>query len=133
MPLPEQLEQLIYFKFLKIAIILKSLYTSSSCVYGNGSNSVMKEDDYLVRNSLRYSIMLVSYMQRFITTILTVSVSLRVFNTYGPNEVSSGNVTSKFIDAALKNNPLHITGTGNEERDYTFVSDTADLLIKCTG
>jgi len=114
----------------------KLIYASSSCVYGNGANPTMHENDKLRPVETPYAI------QKYVGELYTEfynnyfdcpSVSVRIFNTYGPHEVSSENrnVTSKFIEAALKDAPLYITGNGEERRDYTYVFDTVDLLVKC--
>ena len=54
------------------------------------------------------------------------------FNTFGPGELPGEyrNVIPNFIAKALRNEPLIITGTGDETRDFTFVDNTVDLLIK---
>ena len=52
----------------------------------------------------------------------------RYFNVYGPGEVPGRyrNVISNFIYWALQHQPLPITGTGEETRDFTFVEDIVE-------
>ena len=122
------------FNVLEHARTLKKVvYTSSSCVYGN-SSSVMKETDGLHPHETPYAIhkYLGELYSGYYSSYKNVpSVSIRVFNTYGPYEVfgPNRNVTSRFVENALLDRDITITGTGEETRDYTFVSDTADLLI----
>jgi UDP-glucose 4-epimerase len=111
----------------------KLVYTSSSCVYGNGSNPVMNEEDKLYPVETPYAIQkyVGELYSKFYSDYFKLPIiSLRIFNTYGPFEVAgeNRNVTAKFLDAALSGGDINITGTGNEQRDYTFVGDTAELL-----
>ncbi|MFQ5534594.1 MAG: NAD-dependent epimerase/dehydratase family protein [Sphingomonadales bacterium] len=61
------------------------------------------------------------------------SVRCRFFNSFGPGEVPGKyrNVIPNFIWLALNNEPLTITGTGNETRDFIYVDDMVDGLIRC--
>jgi len=56
----------------------------------------------------------------------------RFFNSYGPGEVPGQyrNVIPNFIYWALKGQKLPITGTGEETRDFTFVEDIVDGLLR---
>src|SRR5438128_9250758 len=58
-------------------------------------------------------------------------VRCRFFNSYGPGEVPGQyrNVIPNFIWSALNNEPLVITGTGDETRDFIFVDDLVQGLI----
>jgi UDP-glucose 4-epimerase len=59
------------------------------------------------------------------------TVRCRFFNSFGPGEVPGQyrNVIPNFIWAALNNEPLVITGTGDETRDFIFVDDLVDGLM----
>ncbi|MEM8981972.1 MAG: NAD-dependent epimerase/dehydratase family protein [Pseudomonadota bacterium] len=61
------------------------------------------------------------------------SVRCRFFNCYGPGEVPGQyrNVIPNFIWLAMNNRPLTITGTGEETRDFIYVDDLVDGLIRC--
>lgn len=56
----------------------------------------------------------------------------RFFNSYGPGEVPGQyrNVIPNFIYWALKGQKLPITGTGEETRDFTYVEDIIDGLLR---
>lgn len=61
---------------------------------------------------------------------------VRPFNNYGPRshfEGDSGEVIPKFILRAMAGRPLHIHGDGRQTRDFMFVRDTADWLVKMAG
>jgi len=56
----------------------------------------------------------------------------RYFNVYGPGEVPGKyrNVIPNFIWWAMNKQPLPITGTGEETRDFTFVDDIVDGTLR---
>ena len=56
----------------------------------------------------------------------------RAFNVYGPGEVPGKyrNVIPNFIWWAMHGQPLPITGTGEETRDFAFVEDVVDGTLR---
>jgi nucleoside-diphosphate-sugar epimerase len=60
------------------------------------------------------------------------TVRIRFFNVYGPREIPGRyrNVITNFIYYALHNRPLPITGTGEETRDYIYVEDVVDGIMR---
>lgn len=60
------------------------------------------------------------------------TVKARFFNSFGPGEVPGQyrNVIPNFIYWAKKGLSLRITGTGEETRDFTFVGDIVDGLLR---
>jgi nucleoside-diphosphate-sugar epimerase len=61
------------------------------------------------------------------------TVRCRFFNSYGPGEVPGPyrNVIPNFIWNAMHDAPLTVTGTGDETRDFIFVDDLVDGLVRC--
>jgi len=60
-------------------------------------------------------------------------VSLRLFNVYGPRSRTSGTygaVFGVFLAQKLAEKPLTVVGDGTQTRDFTFVTDVADALVK---
>jgi UDP-glucose 4-epimerase len=59
-------------------------------------------------------------------------VKTRFFNSYGPGEVPGQyrNVIPNFMFWAMKGQPLPITGSGKMTRDFTYVSDIVDALLR---
>jgi nucleoside-diphosphate-sugar epimerase len=59
-------------------------------------------------------------------------VKARFFNSYGPGEIPGQyrNVIPNFIYWAMKGKPLPITGNGEATRDFTFVGDIVDGLMR---
>ena len=62
------------------------------------------------------------------------ATSLRLFNVYGPRARTSGNYGAVFgVFLAQKNckkNHFTIVGDGKQTRDFTFVSDVIDAMVK---
>ncbi len=113
--------------------IKKLIYASSSCVYGH--NPQMKEDSYLYPTETPYAINKLCaemYVKYFSDMFNLPCLSIRIFNTFGPYELPGHyrNVIPNFIKLALRGEPITITGTGKETRDFTYVDDTSDLMIK---
>jgi UDP-glucose 4-epimerase len=60
------------------------------------------------------------------------SVSLRLFNVYGPRSRTSGTygaVFGVFLAQKLNGRPFTVVGDGTQSRDFTFVSDVADAFV----
>jgi len=60
------------------------------------------------------------------------TVSLRLFNVYGPRSRTSGTygaVFGVFLAQKLNGQPYTVVGDGTQSRDFTFVSDVADAFV----
>lgn len=111
----------------------KFVYASSSCVYGTASH--MNEETFIYPSETPYSINKYTaelYTQYYAHLFHVPTVSIRIFNTYGPYELAGKyrNVIPNFIEKALNGEDLTITGTGKESRDFTFVEDLVDLMLR---
>ena len=119
--------------------VKRFVYTSSSCVYGNADGeSPLSESikDYSL--DTRYAVTKLlgeQYVQFFHDHLALPTVVLRLFNSYGPGEYPGKyrNVIPNFFYRTLTNKVLTITGTGDETRDFTFVSDTVAALLLAMG
>lgn len=112
--------------------VRKVLYASSSCVYGN--KELMREDDVDFHPDTPYAItkLLGERYCRFWATFHGLdTVIVRLFNSYGPHEFPGRyrNVIPNFLQLAMENKPLPITGTGQETRDFNFVGDTVAGML----
>jgi len=61
------------------------------------------------------------------------ATSLRFFNVYGPRARTSGTygaVFGVFLAQKLANKPYTVVGDGKQTRDFTYVTDVVDALIK---
>ncbi len=60
------------------------------------------------------------------------SLSLRLFNVYGPRARTTGTygaVFGVFLTQKLNNKPLTVVGDGTQTRDFTFVKDVARAFV----
>ncbi len=111
----------------------KIIYCSSSCVYGD--QAVMQETDPVRPFETPYAInkFVGELYCKYYSELYSIpSAILRIFNSFGPGESPGNyrNVIPNFIDKALKNEDIVITGTGEETRDYCYVDNTVYLLKK---
>jgi UDP-glucose 4-epimerase len=61
------------------------------------------------------------------------AVSLRLFNVYGPRSRTSGTygaVFGVFLAQKLAGAPFTVVGDGRQTRDFTFVSDVVEALVR---
>ncbi len=60
-------------------------------------------------------------------------VSLRLFNVYGPRSRASGTygaVFGVFMAQKLAGKPFTVVGDGTQTRDFTYVTDVADVFVR---
>ena len=75
----------------------------------------------------RYAEALTSAYRREYRTDTAIA---RIFNTYGPGmRAHDGRMIPAFVDQALKNEPITVTGTGEQTRSICYVEDTARGLL----
>jgi len=114
----------------------KFIFASSGCsVYGSQAPLPLKEGFVSLHLDTPYQItkLLGELYCNFFYNYYDLPVVIgRFFNVYGPGEVPGRyrNVIPNFIYWALHNQPLPITGTGEETRDFTFVEDIVDGTLR---
>ena len=110
--------------------VRRVVMASSSATYGD-TKSMSDERSVPDRYSNLYPItkILDEHLGRFYSTRGEVEcISLRYFNTYGPEENSKGMYSSqisKFLEYALSGEPIIIYGDGTQRRDFIYVKDNA--------
>jgi len=114
----------------------KFIFASSGCsVYGSQAPLPLKEDFISLHLDTPYQItkllgeLYCNFYHNYYGLPLAIA---RYFNVYGPGEVPGKyrNVIPNFIWWALHQQPLPITGTGEETRDFTFVDDIVDGTLR---
>jgi UDP-glucose 4-epimerase len=116
----------------------KVLIASTSEVYGKNEQVPFHEDDDTLWGSTRFSrwsyacskaideFLAFAYHDQFGLDVIIA----RIFNTIGPRQVGQyGMVVPRFIQWALKDEPVLIYGDGQQSRCFGFVGDVADGLI----
>ena len=112
------------------------VYASSGCsIYGSHAPLPLREEFMSMHLSSPYQItkMLGELYCNFFSNHYSLKVvKPRFFNSYGPGEVPGQyrNVIPNFIYWAMKGQSLPITGTGEETRDFTYVGDIVDGLLR---
>ena len=115
------------------------LTTSTSEIYGkNTSDRLGEEDDRILGSPLKSRW---SYSEaKAIDEILAYtywrqkglrSVIVRLFNTVGPRQTGHyGMVIPRFVNQALRDEPLTVYGDGSQQRCFCYVGDIVDALVK---
>ncbi len=116
-----------------------ALITSSSEVYGKGTRVPFCEEDDVVMGSTRHSRWCYAYskgIDEFLGLAYHKQYGLparivRLFNTVGPRQVGMyGMVLPRFVEAALKHEPLRVYGDGNQTRCFCHVADVTDAIAR---
>jgi nucleoside-diphosphate-sugar epimerase len=127
---------LLVFQYCQMCGVQRVVYASSGCsIYGSAAALPLKEEFTSLHLSSPYQItkMLGELYANFFHHHYGLPVvKTRFFNSYGPGEVPGQyrNVIPNFIFWALAQKPLPFTGTGGETRDFTYVTDIVDALLR---
>jgi len=114
---------------------IRFLYVASSTCYGIPDNYPTKEKSKI---SLKYPYALTKNIGEELTlhwgkVYKFKAFSARLFNVYGERSRTSGTygaVFGVFLAQKLANKPFTIVGSGNQKRDFTYVSDVVEAMIK---
>lgn len=114
------------------------LLASTSEVYGKSEKVPFREDDDTVLGSTRFSrwsyacskaideFLGLAYHQEYGLPVVVA----RLFNTVGPRQTGQyGMVIPRFVERALRGEPLQIYGTGAQCRCFAYVGDVVGGLI----
>lgn len=115
------------------------LVASTSEVYGKSENVPFREDDDTVLGSTRFSrwsyacskaideFLALAYHNQYDLPVVVA----RLFNTVGPRQTGRyGMVIPRFVEQALRGEPLRIYGSGKQARCFGFVGDVTDALVR---
>ncbi len=116
----------------------KILIASTSEVYGKSDSIPFHEDDDIILGSTKLSrwayacskavdeFLGQAYYQQYGLGV----VIARFFNTIGPRQTGRyGMVVPRFVEWALRNEPIRIYGTGRQSRCFCNVNDVVDAII----
>lgn len=70
------------------------------------------------------------YCSSYYKTFEIDTVSLRFGNVYGPGSKHKSSVVAKFLKLALNNESVEIYGDGTQTRDFIYIDDLIDAVIK---
>ena len=115
------------------------IYCSSSEVYGNCGCEPLAETTAVCEPATVYGAAKLAgehYAKAYWQTYGLPTIVVRPFNTYGPREHTSGDlaeVIPRFVIRALNGLPPVIFGTGENGRDFTYVTETARGIALAAG
>ena len=127
---------LLVYQYAQMCGTGRVVYASSGCsIYGSAAPLPLKEDFMSMHLTTPYQITKMLgelYANFYYHHYALPIVKTRFFNSYGPGEVPCQyrNVIPNFIFRALSGLPLPITGSGEETRDFTYVTDITDALLR---
>ncbi len=124
---------------LKVAAryLKKTLFTSTSEIYGKGTRVPFAEDDDRLLGATtksRWSYSSSKAIDEFLALAYSKEYGLpvviaRLFNTIGPRQKGRyGMVVPRFVRAAIRNEPIRVFGDGTQSRCFSFVGDVTRAL-----
>lgn len=123
-------------EYCRLSKIERFIFASSGCaIYGSYPKLPLEEDFISMHLTTPYQINKMTgemYSNFYSHQYGIKTVNCRFFNSYGPGEVPGQyrNVIPNFIYWAMQKQSLPITGDGGETRDFAYVLDLIQGLIK---
>jgi nucleoside-diphosphate-sugar epimerase len=117
------------------AHVKRVVYAGSSSAYGN-TPTLPKHEDMPTNPLSPYALQKLvgeQYMRLFTTLYGLETVTIRYFNVFGPRQDPSSpysGVISVFAKALLDNKPPTIYGDGDQTRDFTYVANVVDGVLR---
>jgi nucleoside-diphosphate-sugar epimerase len=115
--------------------VKRVVYAGSSSAYGN-TPTLPKHEDMPTSPLSPYALQKLvgeQYMQMFTTLYGLETVTIRYFNVFGPRQDPSSpysGVISVFAKALLENAAPTIYGDGEQTRDFTYVANVVDGVLR---
>src|SRR5438067_11447133 len=115
--------------------VKRLVFAGSSSAYGN-TPTLPKREDMPTSPLSPYALQKVvgeQYLQMFTRLYGLETVSIRYFNVFGPRQDPSSpysGVISVFATALLENRPPTIYGDGGQTRDFTYVANVVDGVLR---
>ena len=115
--------------------VKRLVFAGSSSAYGN-TPTLPKHEEMPTNPLSPYALQKVvgeQYLQMFTRLYGLETVSIRYFNVFGPRQDPSSpysGVISVFATALLENRPPTIYGDGGQTRDFTYVANVVDGVLR---
>src|SRR6187401_1177824 len=115
--------------------VKRLVFAGSSSAYGN-TPTLPKHEDMPSNPLSPYALQKVvgeQYLQMFTRLYGLETVSIRYFNVFGPRQDPSSpysGVISVFATALIENRPPTIYGDGEQTRDFTYVANVVDGVLR---
>lgn len=116
---------------------VKFVLVSTCMVYDECKDTESMDETYPVLPKSPYAaskLAAENFAQTYYQTYKLPTVILRPFNVFGPLQKSSseGGVISIFLRNKLTGKKLHVFGDGKQSRDFLYVEDCADFIVKAS-
>jgi nucleoside-diphosphate-sugar epimerase len=117
------------------ARVRRLIYAGSSSAYGD-TPTLPKVETMATAPLSPYALQKLvaeQYCQMFTRLYGLETVTIRYFNVFGPRQDPSSpysGVISLFISALAENRPPHIYGDGEQTRDFTYVANVVDGVLR---
>ncbi len=115
--------------------IQQFIFASSSSVYGNTKIIPFRETDLPIRPISPYGITKLNgeYYCYFYSHAYKINITcLRFFTVYGPRQRPEMAI-HKFVRNIFNKQQIYIYGSGNTSRDYTYIDDIINGIVKCVA
>jgi UDP-glucose 4-epimerase len=115
--------------------VKRVVYAASSSAYGD-TPTLPKREDMPTQPLSPYALQKLvgeQYMQLFTALYGLETVSIRYFNVFGPRQDPSSpysGVIALFVTALLAGKALTIVGDGEQTRDFTYVANVVDGVLR---
>jgi UDP-glucose 4-epimerase len=115
--------------------VKRIVYAGSSSAYGDAA-TLPKREDMPTAPLSPYALQKLigeQYMQMFTELYGLETVTIRYFNVFGPRQDPSSpysGVIALFATALLAGKPVTIVGDGEQTRDFTYVSNVVDGVLR---
>ena len=117
----------------KNCAVKRVFYSSSSEVYGEPVSFPQHEETTPLNSRLPYAIVKnigESFFRSYHEEHGLDYTIFRFFNTYGPNQ-SEDFVVPRFLNAALRGEPIPIYGDGKQTRTFCYIDDNTETIVRC--
>ncbi|HPW61436.1 MAG TPA: NAD-dependent epimerase/dehydratase family protein [Cyclobacteriaceae bacterium] len=111
--------------------VKRVFFSSSSEVYGEPVELPQHEETTPLNSRLPYAVVKnvgEAFCRSYEKEYGLPFTIFRFFNTYGPKQ-STDFVISKFVNAALKNEPITIYGAGKQTRTFCHIDDNTNCIL----
>lgn len=118
--------------------VRKLVFSSSAAIYGDNPD-VPKYEDMRPEPRSPYAVTKLDgeyYCQHYTEAHGLETAALRFFNVFGPRQDPAGAYAAAvpiFMQRALAGEPLTIFGDGGQTRDFIYVADVVDALLRAMG
>lgn len=112
------------------------VFSSSRLVYGESTGALVSEEHPVAPKSIYavHKLCIEQYLQIYSSMGEITHTICRISNAYGPDPGRAGQgykILNSFILKSLAGLPITLFGAGKQVRDFIYIPDLTDVLIRC--